>query len=66
MMATKSHTYRNHEICPVNYADKRAQGYRWYIAANHQATGIAWDSQHCAHYYTLDEAKAAIDYQLES
>lgn len=60
----KSHTYRGHEICPVEYADKRAQGYRWYIAATHQATGISWDSQHCTHVRTLAAARKEIDYQL--
>jgi hypothetical protein len=58
--ASKTHTYRGREICPVQYADKAARGYRWYVQSHHQ-TGIAYDSGCCAHYYTLAAAKAAID-----
>jgi hypothetical protein len=58
--ASKTHTYRGHEICPVQYADKAGQGYRWYVQSYHQ-TGIAYGSDCCTHYYTLAAAKTAID-----
>lgn len=61
---SKSHTYRGYEISPVQYADKAAQGYHWYIQATHSATGISYDSQCCQHTYTLAQAKEIIDQQI--
>lgn len=57
---SKTHTYRGYDISPVQYADKKAQGYRWYIGVKH-STGIIYDSSHCPHYFTLAQAREAID-----
>ena len=57
----RTHKYQGRVISPVEYADKRAQGYRWYVQTYHSPTGMPWDSQLCPHYYTLAQAKAAID-----
>lgn len=64
MTASKTHAYRDHTISPVQYADKAAQGYRWYVETTHGPTGISYDSQHCPHYFTLAQAKEAIDQRI--
>lgn len=61
MTASKTHSYRGFEISPAQYAEKRQQGYRWYIEATHGPTGISYDSQCCTHCYTLAQAKQIID-----
>ncbi len=65
MKATKTHEYRGQIISPVVWQDKANQGYRWYWQQYHSPTGMMYDSQECPHYYTLADAREAIDHRLD-
>ena len=61
-----SHKYRGKWIFPVELADKAKACYRWYVQAIHSQTGLRYDSDLCPHYFTLKEAKKAIDDQFQA
>lgn len=60
MNATKTHQYKGYKIRPAEYADRIQAGFRWYVQTYHQPTGLPYDSQHCHHFATLDQAKEHI------
>ena len=53
-------TYKGHEIWPVEYAEKKAAGFRWYVQTYHE-TGGRWGSQHCPHFRSLAMAREWIN-----
>ena len=61
MTPTRTHVYNGYTIYPVQYPQKYANGYRWYVQTYHCPTGIAYDSQNCPHFRTLTEAREIID-----
>ena len=62
---SKSHNYRGFAIEPVQYADKANAGFRWYVQIYHSPTGMAYDSQHCPHFWTLADARESIDDKVQ-
>lgn len=65
MKNQKVHHYRGATIYPVDSADARAEGYRWYIGSTHKSTGMDYGEECCRHCYTLAEAKEVIDFGID-
>lgn len=53
--------YKHYNIFRTTYAQNTEQGFRWYVQARHEKTGIPFGELDCATFRTIREAKAHID-----
>jgi len=60
-MKLRAHNHRGVDILPCTFQGSK----RWYIPARHH-TGMYYGEQDSRQFNTLEEAKAAIDYDLDT
>jgi hypothetical protein len=59
----REHNYKGKTIRPCEYPASYHRE-RWYVQAYHAPTGRPYADEVCPHFYTLTEAREAIDLQI--